>query len=685
MVLETETPEYKTVRETGGCCAMTGHTEAQIIKTRRRDRYAIIAFLLLVLTVWAALSAAPRGAQAYVPKVDGVINLLDFDFENTVQVIAGFENYDSWPQNLYTPEDFFLGIPGEPQVLQWADYRRTDRLQYATHRLTILLPPGEIYALSMKTAVYSQRLFIDGEEIGSVGNPTASKDEFVPGTLERTYFFTPQTEQIEIIMHTANYTHGKSGCNPPDSITLGKAENINILNRRNTFLNAIILGCLLTSALYHFSLFILNRRRVTTLLFSVCCLLLALMDKKLFFYLFPNFSWYVEIRMEYLIHFFTFAGLVWFIYLQFPKMLHKAVVYPYSVLALLYCLTVAFDTSFFTGILAYFEYLSIAVIAYVVLRFIMSIKSGRIPVLLGLAGVLVLGLTGINDILETRTVASLFTIAGQLFTVPVGMVFFVFCYSLIIAIENAETQRREEALTERNAMLDGLNRTKTEFLQDMSHEMKAPLTVIATGIDFADREIGRDGGDLAEARSALDVVREETQRLGRMVSGMISLATMSGIAENRKRVDFAALLGSSAEAFRLPMEKYHNALRVKIDPDLPDVFVEHDRFTQVMANLLTNAADHTRDGQVFVTAEHDGPVITVQVSDTGDGIERSLLPAVLERGVSGRGGTGYGLYICKTVVEAHGGTIKIESEPGKGTTVTFTVPVYGGQEAGHRL
>ena len=254
-----------------------------------------------------------------------------------------------------------------------------------------------------------------------------------------------------------------------------------------------------------------------------------------------------------------------------------------------------------------------------------------------------------------------------------------------VAERTAELLCANERLAERNVTLDNLNRTKTEFLQDMSHEMKAPLTVIATGIDFADREIGMDGGDLSEARSALDAVREETQRLGRMVSGMISLAAMSGISDNRKRVDFAALLGSSAEAFRLPIEKYNNALRVKIAPGLPDVFVEHDRFIQVMANLLANAADHTQDGQVFVTAEHDGSVITVQVSDTGDGIELELLPAVFERGVSGRSGTGYGLYICKTVVEAHGGTIKIESEPGKGTAVTFTVPVYGGQEAGHRL
>jgi len=59
----------------------------------------------------------------------GAINLLDFDFENTVQVIVGFENYDSWPQNLYTPEDFSLGIPGEPQVLQWALQSRYRSLQ----------------------------------------------------------------------------------------------------------------------------------------------------------------------------------------------------------------------------------------------------------------------------------------------------------------------------------------------------------------------------------------------------------------------------------------------------------------------------------------------------------------------------------------------------------------------------
>ena len=71
----------------------------------------------------------------------------------------------------------------------------------------------------------------------------------------------------------------------------------------------------------------------------------------------------------------------------------------------------------------------------------------------------------------------------------------------------------------------------------------------------------------------------------------------------------------------------------------------------------------------------------VTVKDTGDGISAELLPRVFERGVSA-GGTGFGLYLCKTVVESHGGRIWIESEPGSGTTVSLALPTYEGQYGG---
>ncbi|MCL2013498.1 MAG: sensor histidine kinase [Oscillospiraceae bacterium] len=268
-----------------------------------------------------------------------------------------------------------------------------------------------------------------------------------------------------------------------------------------------------------------------------------------------------------------------------------------------------------------------------------------------------------------------------------------FSFIMVVWIYNVVTFLRTRAkekhdlleLNFKNAALGRLNIAKTEFLQDMSHEMKAPLTVIATGIDFADSELSAEDGSFSEAIGTLEMLRAETQRLGRMVGGMAELASMNELSENRKRVEFAKFLKDSAEAFQFAIERDNNTLTVQIAPGIPDAFVETDRFTQVIANLLTNAAEHTKNGQISVTADFDDEYITVRVTDTGEGISPEVLPNVFERGVSGKGSTGYGLYICKTIIEAHGGLIKADSEPGKGTTVTFTVPVYGGQEAGHNL
>jgi signal transduction histidine kinase len=179
--------------------------------------------------------------------------------------------------------------------------------------------------------------------------------------------------------------------------------------------------------------------------------------------------------------------------------------------------------------------------------------------------------------------------------------------------------------------------------------------------------------------NALNVIQDKAVRLGLMINGMVDLATVSGNPASRAKVDFAAMLRQSAEDVRPESEQKHNTLRTEIAPDLPQVYAVPEQLARVPVNLLQNAMNATAGGEISLRATQTDGCITVTIRDSGRGIAPELLPRVFERGVSGGDGKGYGLSICKTIIEAHGGAIDIESEKGLGTTVTFTVPLYGGQ------
>jgi len=211
--------------------------------------------------------------------------------------------------------------------------------------------------------------------------------------------------------------------------------------------------------------------------------------------------------------------------------------------------------------------------------------------------------------------------------------------------------------------------------------MRTPLTVISVNVQTV-TEILEDMGESlkdAEAVELLQNAQQEIMRLARMVGGMLTLASMSENTD-KQVVDFTTLLHSSAEMFSLHLQKGGNRLTTEIAGGL-SVFGNADLLAQVMANLLQNAAAYTRQGEVTLRAGKAGHEVLVTVRDTGDGISAELLPHVFERSVS-TGGTGFGLHLCKTVVESHGGRIWIESKPGSGTMATLALPTYEGQFRG---
>lgn len=248
--------------------------------------------------------------------------------------------------------------------------------------------------------------------------------------------------------------------------------------------------------------------------------------------------------------------------------------------------------------------------------------------------------------------------------------------------QQRELSAARERLSEENAMLERLNRLKTEFLGDISHELKTPLTVISVHTQRAEAflKLGREG-DVEKIRESHALIQDEVMRLSRLVDGALALSSLQGHSGQKVTLDLCHILSVVAEAYRTLIEKRGNVLTLSL-PDFPlAVYGSADEMTQLISNLLTNANAHTESGDIRISAEKSGETLLVTISDNGEGIAKEILPHVFERGVTDGGGNGLGLSICRQIANNHGGDIEIASEQGKGTTVIITFPEH--KEADH--
>ena len=227
-----------------------------------------------------------------------------------------------------------------------------------------------------------------------------------------------------------------------------------------------------------------------------------------------------------------------------------------------------------------------------------------------------------------------------------------------------------------NAMSARLERDEAErrqLLADVSHELRTPLSVIQGNVE------GIMDGLYPADRAHLEPILEETQLLERLVEDLrtLSLSETGALRLHREPTDLAELLSEAVAAFRAKADAASVALSSSVDDDLPLLELDQSRLRQVIGNLLDNAVRLTPAGgsvRVRATREPDGVVIDVQ--DTGPGIAEDVLPRIFDRFYrSGeRGGSGLGLPIARSLVEAHGGSISAASEVGKGTTISVRLP-----------
>jgi PAS domain S-box-containing protein len=246
---------------------------------------------------------------------------------------------------------------------------------------------------------------------------------------------------------------------------------------------------------------------------------------------------------------------------------------------------------------------------------------------------------------------------------------------IITSIIRDITERKES-----EKKLRQLDRMKSEFLSNVSHELRTPLQSIS---GFTKLILHGQVPDPATQQEFLEIIDCESLHLGNLID---SLLDMSRLESGRFQINQQLL--PVRDSIIEPLKSFYGLARDKninlteeIPEELPEMEVDGDRLRQVVINLLGNAIKYSDPGGcVTVKVKQQKERLLFQVTDCGIGIPEEAKPHLFERfyraeGEMVRGGTGLGLYISKQIIEAHGGRIWVESELGKGSTFSFTLPL----------
>jgi signal transduction histidine kinase len=248
----------------------------------------------------------------------------------------------------------------------------------------------------------------------------------------------------------------------------------------------------------------------------------------------------------------------------------------------------------------------------------------------------------------------------------------------------ADLNRMSAELGRLYTQIEMANQHKSEFLANMSHELRTPLNAI---IGFSEVLLERMFGELNDKQE--DYLRDIHSSGNHLLSLINDILDLSKIEAGRMELEPSTfdLSASIASALTLVRERALNhgiALGQQVDPAVGEVIADERKIRQVLLNLLSNAVKFTPDGgRVDVIAHCSDSNAVIAVRDTGIGIAADDQAAVFEEfrqvgsdSVRKQEGTGLGLALARKFVELHGGRIWLESQPGKGTTFTFTIPLH---------
>ncbi|MEX0986674.1 MAG: sensor histidine kinase [Bacteroidales bacterium] len=601
------------------------------------------------------------------------------------------------PANKYSP-DTYGKVPA-----YWTRYKHEvtgiSHFGYATYRLTILFPENFRDSLSLKIPIFdsSYGLFLNGKYITGNGLTGTTRETTTPAYFPDIHTFLQQEDTLEIMIHVSNFHHRRGGF--WKQMQLGKYEIIRKQHERYKVINYSLAGILIFTFLSFLTFYFLERSNLSFLFFSLSTLgfLIRLIQTGLYpgnyFY---DQAWIWSVRLEYLGTFFAFVFGVHYLNHIYPSKPIKKLSKINSVLFLILSGIVIFTQPYIFGYSIYILYLFAGIfLFYFIYRSFNGLLRRKILDSAFFISVILLIMAMVNDILVSES----YSPANYEYLLPLFFLLFVVVQILTLIIqwinnykekivmhhelqyinqnlENIIDSRTKELKTS-NEELESALELKSKMYSVIAHDLKSPVATLAQYAEYLAGKFGKQD-DLK--------ILHELQRLAYTSVDLIDNMLHWGLKQGKnilyqpEVVNILDVIHDIRDLIQYSIEYKNISLEISVDKALT-AYCDNSLLNISLRNLLTNAVKFTQEnGIVSIMAEkRDGEVI-ISVKDTGIGIDEKKVEMILNgnvestRGTSGERGTGLGMIVVKDLININRGMLHINSKPGRGTLITFTLP-----------
>ncbi|KQO14696.1 ATP-binding protein [Paenibacillus sp. Leaf72] len=646
---------------------------------RKKVSAALITLSLLLATYVMLLTYSSMYQKPMPAAVNGVMDLTAWKFEED-GVVRLDGQWGFYPNQLLTPQPALpSAATGDlsPALIQvpgsWS--KQMDTLGMATYRLQLQMDDaGAVYGLKTASILISSRLIVNGEIVGSSGNP-AEQEHYKALNKPYVSYFTLQPGWNEILVQVANYEF-RVGSGIGESLLLGKAEQIAELRDQATAHDWVSLTAFLIIGLYFIGLFSQRRSDLSLAVFGAVCLCIAIFTsisgERVLFNAVGPLPFWLYFRIQMVASVGGSLGFFLYIYIAFRpycfKWLNQGGLVLGVILALL---NMGFASQLSTGpfrqLTSLYVTISLLYATYVFVYTALHKVAG--------SGYLAVAAMALNALVLNQNMNIYFGVPIYLLP-PIEPFLVLLMLALLMSLRFSNAFQKIEELSGQLLQAD---KQKDDFLARTSHEFKTPLH----GVMNISQSMLSDAvhPPNAEQREKLQLITDITRKLSQLVYDILDL---SKLKQGEMRVvpvpiDVRSVAEVQVRFYSYLCTENQIGLVNHVPAQLPSAFADEIRLSQIIGNLLDNAIKHTKNGEIIITGRERGGRLEISVQDTGEGIEPQDLPFIFEPFKSLEGaqhrGFGLGLPIAKQLVELQQGTIVVVSTPGVGSTFTFTLPI----------